>query len=294
MGALPDDRTVIVETFRDPAGELGLAVLTPWGSKLHHALKLALQGYLRDRLGIVVSCLHADDGVLVRLPDHDEPPLDLLDGLTADRADALIRAELGDSALFGLRFRQNAARALLMPRPDPSKRTPLWLQRLRAKDLLQVVRQFPDFPIVVETYRECLDDDLDVPGLRQFLDAIEAGQIRVVRHRGEIASPFASNLVFRFTGAYLYAGDEPRRADRQGEGLESTPTVVVDERMLDALLEPAAIGRVENRLRGAGLDPRTVEEMAETLQRLGDLTPDELAGPMLRFLEELRSRAAPR
>src|SRR5205807_3821053 len=100
-------------------------------------------------------------------------------GLTAARAEALIRAELGESALFGLRFRQNAARALLMPRPDPSKRTPLWLQRLRAKDLLQVLRRFPDFPIVVETYRECLNDDLDLPRLRAFLDGVAAGTIRV-------------------------------------------------------------------------------------------------------------------
>src|SRR5205807_6815491 len=144
-------------------------------------------------------------------------------GLTAARAEALIRAELGESALFGLRFRQNAGRALLMPRPDPAKRTPLWLQRLRAKDLLQVVHRFPDFPIVVETYRECLDDDLDLPRLRAFLDAIAAGTIRVVARRAEIASPFASDLIFRFTAQYLYQGDEPRRADRQ------PPGTVVDE-----------------------------------------------------------------
>ena len=156
-GAVPDDRTVVVETFLDPAGEIGLAVLTPFGGKLHHALKLALQARLRERLGITVSCLHADGGVLIRLPQVDEPPLDVFEGLSAEKAEALIRAELGDSALFGLRFRQNAGRALLMPRPDPAKRSPLWLQRLRAKDLLQVVRRVPDFPILVETYRECLE-----------------------------------------------------------------------------------------------------------------------------------------
>ena len=157
---------------RDPAGEVGLAVLSPLGGKLHQALKLALQGRLRQRLGITPACLHADDGLLIRLPRSDRPPLDLFDGLTSGLAEELIRAELGDSALFGLRFRQNAGRALLMPRPDPSKRTPLWLQRLRAKDLLQVVRKMPDFPIVVETYRECLVDDLDLPRLRAFLDGI--------------------------------------------------------------------------------------------------------------------------
>ena len=121
-----------------------------------------------------------------------------------------------------------------MPRPDPAKRTPLWLQRLRAKDLLQVVRQFPDFPIVVETFRECLDDDLDLPRLRAFLDAIAAGAIRVVARRGEIASPFASDLIFRFTSQYLYQWDEPRRGDRPADG------PAVDEDLLDPLLDPAS------------------------------------------------------
>lgn len=292
-GAAPDDRTVLVEAFRDPAGEMGLAVLTPFGGKLHQALKLALQGRLRERLGITVACLHSDDGILIRLPQTDEPPFHLFEGLTADRAEVLIRAELGDSALFGLRFRQNAGRALLMPRPDPSKRTPLWLQRLRAKDLLQVVRQFPDFPIVVETYRECLDDDLDLPRLRQFLDRVSAGAIRVVTHHGEIASPFASDLIFRFTSQYLYQWDEPRRVDRL-EGRSA-----VDDGLLDHLLDPAghahwlepnAIGQVESRLREAGRPPRTIDEMAESLRRLGDLAPSELSGPMLGFLHELQAQ----
>ncbi len=123
------------------------------------------------------ACLHGDDGLLFRLPAMDEPPLDLLDGLTGDLAERLVREELPETALFGLRFRQNAARALLMPRPDPAKRTPLWLQRLRAKDLLQIARQFPDFPILLETVRECLDDDLDLPRLRSLLDAIASGAV---------------------------------------------------------------------------------------------------------------------
>ncbi len=281
-GAVPDDRTVIVEAFRDPAGEVGLAILSPFGGKLHQALKLALQGRLRQRLGITAACLHADDGLLIRLPKADRPPLDLFDGLTAAVAEELIRAELGDSALFGLRFRQNAGRALLMPRPDPSKRTPLWLQRLRAKDLLQVVRKMPDFPIVVETYRECLVDDLDLPRLRSFLGEIQAGSIRVVARDGEAASPFASDLIFRFMTSFLYQWDEPRRDPGPG----GDP---VDLGLLDSLLETAAIGRVEARLRDAGHPPRTCDEMAEALRRLGDLTPTELVGPMLGFLGELQS-----
>lgn len=292
-GAVPDDRTVLVETYRDPAGELGLAVLTPFGGKFHHALKLALQARLRDRLGISIASLHGDDGVLIRLPQMEEPPTDLFRGLTADVAEQLIREELGESALFGLRFRQNAGRALLMPRPDPAKRTPLWLQRLRAKDMLQGVRQFPDFPILLETYRECLDDDLDLPRLRSFLDRVANGEIRVVEHRGEIPSPFVSGLIFEFSLKYLYEWDDPVRNGHVRAG------VAVDDALLDPLLDssnyalwldPSAIGRVEGRLRGVGHPPRTVDEMAEWIRRLGDLTESELSGPMLGFLVDLESQ----
>jgi ATP-dependent Lhr-like helicase len=280
-GAAPDDRTVVIEAFRDPAGEVGLALLTPFGGTLHQGLKLVLQARLRERFGITVACLHGDDGVLIRFPQTDTPPLDLLDGLSGERAEELIREELGASALFGLRFRQNAGRALLMPRPDPARRTPLWLQRLRAKDLLQVVRRFPDFPIVVETYRECLNDDLDLPRLRSFLDRVQAGSIRVVTRRGETPSPFASEMLLPFTHKYLYEWDDP-----QPPGGPSGASFVDDE-LLNPLLDPGAIGRVENRLRGVGHPPRTADEMAETLRRLGDLAPSELAGPMLGFLNDL-------
>jgi ATP-dependent Lhr-like helicase len=291
-GAAPDDRTVLVETFRDQAGETGLAVLSAFGTKLNHALKLSLQARLRERFGLDVACLHGDDGLLIRLPGLDEPPLDVFEGLTPESAEALIRRELGESALFGLRFRQNAGRALLMPRPDPGKRTPLWLQRLRARDLLQAVRRFPDFPIVVESFRECLDDDLDLPRLREFLRKVGDGTIRVVTRRGDVPSPFASELTFRFTLQYLYEWDEPRRPERSSAPL-------VDEDVLDPLLasgaevsdwlDASALDRLDRRLRGVGRPPRTADEMAEWLGRLGDLSGSELAGPMLGFLEALRA-----
>ena len=287
-GCVPDDRTVLVESYTDPAGETGLAILTPFGGKLHQALKLAIQARLKERLGVEAAALHGNDGLLFRLPQMDETPLDILDGLSAELAESLVRERLGDSALFGLRFRQNAGRALLMPRPDPSKRTPLWLQRLRAKDLLQVVRKFGDFPVVVETYRECLGDDLDLPRLRSFLDAIESGAIRVVGRRGEVPSPFVADLIFRFQQQYLYEWDEPKRSETNGRA------AIVDDDLLDPLLatrwlDPAAVGRVESRIRGVGKPPRTAEEMAETLRRLGDLTETELAGPMLGFLTQLQT-----
>ena len=290
-GAVPDDRTVLIEVFTDPAGETGLAVLTPFGHRLHHALKLVLGARLRERLGIEVASLHDDDGILFRLPGTDDPPMDVFAGVTSDFAIDVIRRDLAESALFGLRFRQNAGRALLMPRPDPGKRTPLWLQRLRSKDLLQAVRRFSDFPIVVETYRECLDEDLDLPRLRTFLDAVESGTIRLATHRGEVSSPFTSELVFRFTMKYMYEWDEPVRAAKESAG------PIVDDDELDPLLNPSgrrlfldpdAIGRVESRLRSTGRPPRSVDEMAERLREVGDLMPAELSGPMLGFAETLR------
>ena len=290
-GAVPDDRTVLVEAFKDPAGELGLAVLTPFGHKLHHALKLVLGARLRDRLGIEVAGLHDDDGVLFRLPAMDNPPLDLFEGLSADEAAGIVRDELADSALFGLRFRQNAGRSLLMPRPDPGKRAPLWLQRLRAKDLLQAVRRFPDFPVVIETYRECLDDDLDLPRMRKFLDDIASGQIRVATRNGEIPSPFTSELTFRFTLKYLYEWDDPVRSDRRPGPIVADEDLdpVLDPSSRRMWLEPEAVRRVDSRLRGSEHPPRSVDEMAEWLRGVGDLSSVELNGPMLGFLETLRA-----
>ncbi len=291
-GAIPDDRTILIEAFQDQAGELGLAVLTPFGGKLHLGLKIALLARIRRRLGVTPACLHVDAGLLFRLPNLDEPPLDLFEGLTGALAEELIREELPETALFGLRFRQNAARALLMPRPDPAKRTPLWLQRLRAKDLLEVARQFPDFPIVLETFRECLDEDLDLPRLRGFLDDVQAGSIRVVRRLDEIPSPMTSELIFALTAAYIYSWDEPKTSDRK------PASAVVDEDLLGPLLrdgmstdpgwlDPQAIGRVDSRLRQSSRPPRTAEEMAEYLRLLGDLTVAEVVGPMASFLDEL-------
>ncbi len=289
-GVVPDDRTILVESFIDPTGEQSLAVLTPLGGKLHHALKLALSGVIRGRLGLSPACLHSNSGLMFRLPMMDEPPLDLLEGLTAELAERHIREELPETSLFGLRFRQSAARALLLPRPDPAKRTPLWLQRLRAKDLLQIARQIPDFPIVLETVRECLDDDLELPRLRALLDAIQSGEVRVIKRSGEIPSAFTSDLIFEFTAAHLYEWDEPKRGERPASGS------LISNHSLDPLLRgevpgdwlaPQAIGRVENRLRHHGMPPRSVEEMAERLRLLGDMTTAELFGPMATFLEEL-------
>lgn len=292
-GVAPDDRTVLVESFRDQTGETGLAILTPFGSRLHRALKPIVAARLRERLGAEVALFSSDEGLIARLPGSDEPPLDILQGLNSDLAERSLREGLCETSHFGVRFRQNAARALLMPRPDPGKRAPLWLQRLRAKDLLQVVREVADFPIVVETIRECLEE-LDLPGLRRFFDAIESGEIRIVARQGETPSPFAGELLFGFKQSFLYESDDPRSVGTLSKGAAR-----YDRSWLEPILnEPAepnpfdshAVQRLDARLRGSEFPPRTVEEAAERLRTLGDLSPSELDDAFARFVKELNER----
>lgn len=285
---LPTDRHITIEASRDPLGDWQVVILSPLGARLHFGLRLVLEGRLRDRLGYTPQCLHHDDGILIRLTDSEEPILDLLEGLKPDNIQDLILNELSDSALFALRFRQNAARALLMPRAAAGKRAPLWLQRLRGKDLLQVARKQADFPIVAETFRECLHDHLDVPRLQQLLGDIATGQVTVSTHRLESPSPFAATLLFRFNMAYQYQYDDTEADPSKMQALngEMLDQLVSPERHAH-LLDPRAIHQVDRRLRGLGMPPRSATEMAEWLRRLGDLAPSDLEGPMAGFLDEL-------
>ncbi len=288
-GSLPTETNWCIEASRDPLGDWQVLLLTPLGNRVHLTLKLALEGLLRRRLGYRPQCLHHDDGVLIRLTDSDEPVLDLFQGLAPENLLSLILDELSDSALFALRFRQNAARALLMPRGAVHQRAPLWLQRLRGRDLLQVARRHADFPIVVETFRECLEDHLDVPRVEQMLQEIQRGAITVSARRLEMPSPFAANLLFAFTMANMYVYNvvdaEPGQTGSQ-----------LDRQLLDQLigktghelaLDPRAIQQVERRLRGVGRPPRSFAEMAEWLRKLGDVGERDLEGPMRGFLQEL-------
>lgn len=291
-GFVPDDRTIIVESFRDPAGEVALAILSPWGGRVNQALKLVLQNRLFAELGFRPAAQHADDGLMMRLPRdvQDRPPLDLLDNLGFDEASERLREELADSSLFGLRFRQNAARSLLLPRPDPGKRTPLWLQRLRAKDLLQVVRQMPDFPVVLECYRECLSQDLDLNLLKTLLDSIQNGEIRVVKHTGESASPFASDLMNRFERKFLYEWDEPHKAKATRERAQLAD--VPPGEVLDELLDPTILKRVEDQLAQAWSRPaKSAEDLAERFLRLGDLADHDVVPDHRHWIEDLKKRS---
>ena len=288
-GGVPTHQHYRLEACRDPLGDWQVLLLGPLGSRFHLGLRLALENLLRRRLGYRPQCLHHDDGILIRLTESEEPVLDLFTGLAAARVRGMILEELADSPLFALRFRHNAARALLMPRGGGNRRAPLWLQRLRGRDLLQVARRHPDFPIVAETFRECLHDHLDLPRLIAWLEDLEAGRIHVKATRLETPSPFAATMLFSFTMANMYVYDvvdgEP---DRTAANLNPD--------LLDQLigqtegglpLDARAIMQVERRLRGLGHPPRSAAEMAEWLRRLGDIAPAELEGPMSDWLAEL-------
>src|SRR5205814_6053395 len=179
-GVVPSDRTVVVERFRDEIGDWRLCILTPFGGRVHAPWALALGARLRESLGLETQAIWSDDGIAIHLPDADAtPPIDdvLLD---PEQIEELVTQEVGETALFGARFRENAARALRIPRRRPGERTPLWQQRLKAQSLLQVARRYPAFPVVLETYRECLQDVFDLPALKRLLQGLRSRQIDLV------------------------------------------------------------------------------------------------------------------
>ena len=288
---VPSDRTIVIDASRDQLGDWQVLLLSPLGSRFHFSLRLAIENRLRERLGYRPQCLHHDDGILIRLADADEPVLDVLEGLAPENVKGLILDELADSALFALRFRQNAARALLLPRAGAGKRAPLWLQRLRGRDLLQMARRQPDFPIVAETLRECLHDHLEVPRVEQVLADIAQGMIEVVTRRMETPSPFAAGLLFAFTAAFMYQYDG-REGEPSGTAAQLDPHLLdqlVTPESYQHLLDPRAVHQVERRLRGLGQPPRSATETAEWLRRLGDLAESDLEDSMAGFLTELEN-----
>ena len=197
-----------MERFRDEIGDWRVCVLTPFGGRVHAPWSMALAARLRDSLDVDAQSIWSDDGIALHFPDADQPPplSDLL--LDPDEVEELVLQELAQSALFGSRFRENASRALLIPRRRPGQRTPLWQQRLKAQSLLQVARRYPQFPIVLETYRECLQDVFDLPALRKILKASRRG-LDLVEVETASASPFASSLLFDYVATYMYEDDTP-------------------------------------------------------------------------------------
>ena len=274
-GALPTHRRVVAEFYRDAIGEGRMAVITPFGSRVHQALRIALTELLLEETGAAPESMAGDEGVLMRLPSEDCAPTALLRKLTPGRFRELLGRGLLRSPMFGLRFRQNAARALLMPPRQPGRRSPLWLQRLKAKDLLQIARRIPDFPVVEETIRECLEEQMDAGLTERILAGIQDGEVELREVSTATPSPFASALEFQLQMEFMYVWDRPVGAAGDagaGEGTlrQLTAGRVPDLRALERLREETQ--RLTPRTRA-----RTAAELAETLRLLGDLTAEEAA-----------------
>ncbi len=280
-GALPTDRRIVVERFRDELGDWRLVILSPFGGRVHAPWTLALQRRLGERLGSEVAAIWSDDGIALRLPDGEPGDAEALLFPEPDEIETLVLEGLETSPLFAARFRENAARALLLPRRRPGRRSPLWQQRQRAADLLAVARRHPSFPILIETYRECLADVFDVAALREILGAVARREIGV--HTVETArpSPFASSLLFDYVALYMYEWDAPL-AERRAGALSLDRDLLrellgADE--LRELLDPEAVADLELDLQA--LSParrvRSADGLADLLRRLGDLRLDELA-----------------
>ncbi|HQA22322.1 MAG TPA: crosslink repair DNA glycosylase YcaQ family protein, partial [Rhodoglobus sp.] len=281
-GQVPTDTTLVVERFRDELGDWRLVLHSPYGMPVHAPWALAVTARIRDRLGVDGAAMAGDDGIVVRIPDTDaEPPgADLFVFETAELVE-IVTEEVGGSALFAARFRECAARALLLPRRDPGRRSPLWQQRQRASQLLEVARKYPSFPIVLETVREVLQDVYDLPALTTLSNRIAARQVRMVEVETPVPSPFARSLLFGYVAAFMYEGDSPL-AERRAAALSLDPTLLAEllgRAELRELLDPAVIEQTELELQR--LTPeraaRDAEGVVDLLRMLGPLSLEEIA-----------------
>jgi ATP-dependent Lhr-like helicase len=282
MGAISSDTTILVELFPDATGDQRMAIHSCFGARVNSAWALALANALRERLGYEVEAQAKDDGILFHFTEADrEPPVDLVRTMGPEETRERLLMELPNSALFGAQFRMNAARALLLPGMRGAKRrTPFWLQRLRAKDLLAAAKGFPGFPLIAETYRDCLADVLDLPHLLEVLEGVQAGRIRVIEAETLSPSPVAASLLFDFLEVAMYDDDLPK-AERQMQTLLVNRELLgqlLEEGMLPDLLRPEAVAAVERELQhlAEGYRARSMEELAVMLHELGNLTTDEV------------------
>ncbi|MFN2441615.1 MAG: DEAD/DEAH box helicase [Thermoanaerobaculia bacterium] len=279
--ALPDDRTILIERVRDELGDWRLCVLSPLGGKVLAPWAMAVLARIREERGIDLEAMWSDDGFVIRFPDTPEPPDSALMTPGPEEIERLVVRQLGSSSLFAARFREAATRALLLPRKRPGQRAPLWQQRKRAADLLQVASRFGSFPILLETFRECLRDVFDLPALTELLRGIRRREIRVVTVDTESPSPFAASLLFRYVANYLYDGDAPL-AERRAQALtidRDQLRELLGEADFRQLLDPRAVEDAELRLQHLGEHgmARSADGVHDLLLRLGDLTPDEIA-----------------
>jgi ATP-dependent Lhr-like helicase len=282
-GVVPTDTTLLVERFRDELGDWRVILHSPYGLRVHGPLALAVSKRLRERYGVDEKPTASDDGIVVRLPDtlDESPPGAELFVFDADEIDPIVTAEVGSSALFASRFRECAARALLLPRRQPGRRSPLWQQRQRAAQLLEVARKYPDFPVVLETIRECLQDVYDVPALTELMTGIAGRRVRMLEVETARPSPFAASLLFGYVGAFMYEGDTPL-AERRAAALSLDSTLLAEllgRVELRELLDPDVIVATGRQLQHLSADraARDAEGVADLLRLLGPLTEDEVA-----------------
>ncbi|MGI8727616.1 MAG: DEAD/DEAH box helicase, partial [Solirubrobacterales bacterium] len=278
---VPSDETIVVERFRDEIGDWRLCVLSPFGGRVHAAWGLALAARIRDEYELEADAIWSDDGIVVHLPDADEAPSPELVTLDPDEIEDLVVAELGGSALFGAHFREAASRSLLIPRAYPGKRTPLWQQRLKSQSLLEVAKDFPRFPVTLETYREVLRDVLDLPALAEILRDIGSRRITLVEVETQSASPFASSLLFDYVATYMYEGDTPN-AERRAAALALDRDLLrelLGQEELRELIDPAALDDVQASLQHLVDEAKASDRdhLQQILRRLGDLTAEEAA-----------------
>ena len=292
-GIVPDDRNIVIEQFRDETGAVRIVIHAAFGGRINAPWGMALAQRMREAINDTdLQVQTTDDGIMLRLPDLGmSTPVQSLLGLTGSEAEELVMEEVGSTSLFGARFRMNAARALLLPRGNPRRRMPLWLQRLKALDLLQTVRQFPSFPILVETYREVLQDAFDMQGLRTTLAEIAAGNIRVHTVQTGVPSPFAASLQFGFVMDWLYGDDTPRAEQRAA--LLSLDRALLDEVMGgegsdDITLEAIEQTLAERRGTAPSRRARNDDELAHLLDRAGDLNGEEVRARIATEVEGVR------
>jgi len=300
-GHVPTDRHLVLERFRDELGDWRVVLHSPFGARVNAPWALAISARLRDSHGIDARVAHSDDGIVLRLPDTGDDrggeitgdPRDLLPD--PEEVERIVTTELGSSALFAARFRECAARSLLLPRNDPRSRRPLWQQRQRATQLLEVAAKYERFPVVLEAMRECLQDVYDMAGLRELLTEVRAQRVRVVPAHTNAASPFARSLLFGYVGTFLYETDAPL-AERRAATLSLDSTLLAELLGTEAvreLLDPEVVTATEDSLqrRDGERQPRGVEETADLLRFLGDLSAEEARtkGVAPRWLHELES-----
>ena len=284
-GHVPHDRQLVIERVRDELGDWRVILHSPYGRPVHAPWALMVTARVRERYGMEASAVASDDGIVVRIPDLDaELPGAELFAFDHDEIDALVTQEVGSSALFAARFRENAARALLLPRLHPGKRAPLWQQRLRAAQLLEVARQHPDFPMILETVREVLHDVYDMDALRALLEKVASRELRVVEVTTETPSPFAQTLLFGYVGEFMYEGDQPL-AERRAAALQMDTNLLADllgTASLRELLDDEVMRTVELELQHLAPDRRVsgAEGVADLLRLAGPLPITELAPRM--------------